>query len=54
MCTLPLLRRICRQSYSDPLQVYETLKRRGMDLVTVTDRDSIGAINRCAVFGIFF
>src|SRR6476646_5762791 len=43
MCTLPLLRRICRESYSDPLQVYETAKRRGMDLVTVSDRDSIVA-----------
>jgi predicted metal-dependent phosphoesterase TrpH len=41
MCTLPILRRICRESYSDPLAVYETLKRRGMNLVTITDHDSI-------------
>ena len=43
MCTVPLLNRICRESYSAPRDVYETLKRRGMDLVTVTDHDSIDA-----------
>lgn len=43
MCTVPLLNRICRESYSAPQEVYETLKRRGMDLVTVTDHDSIDA-----------
>ena len=44
MCTVPVLKRICRESYNDPLEVYETLKRRGMDLVTVTDHDSIDAV----------
>jgi predicted metal-dependent phosphoesterase TrpH len=44
MCTVPVLKRICRESYNDPLEVYETLKRRGMDLVTVTDHDSIDAL----------
>ena len=44
MCTVPLLDRICRESYNDPHQVYETLKLRGMDLVTVTDHDSIDAV----------
>ena len=43
MCTVPVFKRICRESYSDPLAVYDTLKRRGMDLVTVTDHDSIDA-----------
>lgn len=43
MCTVPVFRRICRESYSDPGEVYATLKRRGMDLVTVTDHDSIGS-----------
>jgi predicted metal-dependent phosphoesterase TrpH len=43
MCNIPLLGRICRESYNDPRAVYETLKRRGMDLVTVTDHDSIDA-----------
>jgi predicted metal-dependent phosphoesterase TrpH len=41
MCTVPLFNRVCRESYSDPEAVYQTLKRRGMDLVTVTDHDSI-------------
>jgi predicted metal-dependent phosphoesterase TrpH len=44
MCTAPILYKICRESYSHPDRVYETLKRRGMDLVTVTDHDSIGAV----------
>lgn len=35
------LRHVCRESYSPPEQVYETLKRRGMGLVTLTDHDSI-------------
>ena len=43
MCTVPVFKRICRESYSDPAEVYETLKRRGMDLVTVADHDSIDA-----------
>jgi predicted metal-dependent phosphoesterase TrpH len=44
MCTVPVMKRICRESYNDPVEVYETLKRRGMDLVTVTDHDSIDAV----------
>jgi predicted metal-dependent phosphoesterase TrpH len=43
MCSVPLLNRICRESYNDPHEVYRTLKMRGMDLVTVTDHDSIDA-----------
>ncbi len=31
----------CRDCYSDPVDVYRTAKRRGMDLVTITDHDSI-------------
>ena len=31
----------CRDCYSRPLDVYWTAKRRGMDLVTITDHDSI-------------
>jgi predicted metal-dependent phosphoesterase TrpH len=46
MCTVPLLDRICRESYNDPDEVYDLLKRRGMDLVTVTDHDSIDAAER--------
>src|ERR1700726_957381 len=44
MCTVPVLSRVCRESYNEPLALYETLKRRGMDLVTVTDHDSIDAV----------
>jgi predicted metal-dependent phosphoesterase TrpH len=43
MCTLPGLKAICRECYSEPEAVYQTLRRRGMDLVTVSDHDSIGA-----------
>src|SRR5580704_2105930 len=42
MCTQPIANRICRESYSAPEQVYAGLKNRGMDLVTLTDHDSIG------------
>ena len=38
MCTVPLLNRVCRESYSNPADVYNVLKERGMDLVTVTER----------------
>jgi predicted metal-dependent phosphoesterase TrpH len=41
MCNIPGFHRFCRESYNEPGAVYETLKRRGMDLVTVTDHDSI-------------
>lgn len=43
MCTVPGFRRICRESYNQPARLYDALKRRGMDLVTVTDHDSIDA-----------
>ncbi len=43
MCTVPWLSAICRESYNDPAELYQTLKQRGMDLVTVTDHDSIAA-----------
>jgi predicted metal-dependent phosphoesterase TrpH len=41
MCTLPVLRRLCRESYSPPQDLYFALRRRGLDLVTFTDHDSI-------------
>ena len=44
MCTVPVLGAVCRESYNDPAAVYEKLKRLGMDLVTVTDHDSIDAV----------
>ena len=54
MCTVPIFRRICRESYSDPREVYDTLKRRGMDVVTVTDHDSIDAAEALRQHADFF
>ncbi|MGA3189481.1 MAG: PHP-associated domain-containing protein [Bryobacteraceae bacterium] len=54
MCTVPVMKRICRESYNDPREVYETLKRRGMDLVTVTDHDSIDAVEPLRRYPDFF
>ncbi len=54
MCTIPLLRRVCGESYNQPLEVYEKLKRIGMDLVTVTDHDSIGAVEELRARPDFF
>jgi predicted metal-dependent phosphoesterase TrpH len=49
-----MLNRICRECYSDPQAVYETLKQRGMDLVTVTDHDSIDAVEQLRKYHDFF
>src|SRR5579871_3424586 len=54
MCNIPVLNRVCLESYNDPLEVYETLKRRGMDLVTITDHDSIGAAEQLRSHPDFF
>jgi predicted metal-dependent phosphoesterase TrpH len=54
MCTIPGLRGICRESYNDPLAVYQKLKRLGMDLVTVTDHDSIDAVEALRSYPDFF
>jgi predicted metal-dependent phosphoesterase TrpH len=54
MCTLPLLRAICRECYSEPEAVYQTLRRAGMDLVTVSDHDSIGAAEALRHYPDFF
>ena len=39
--TLPILHRVAQECYSEPKAVYETALARGMDLVTLTDHDSI-------------
>jgi predicted metal-dependent phosphoesterase TrpH len=41
LCTTPFVKRFCRESYSDPRQVYAMLRQRGMTLFTLTDHDSI-------------
>lgn len=38
---LPVLRHLGRECYSEPKEVYERARARGMDLVTLTDHDSI-------------
>jgi predicted metal-dependent phosphoesterase TrpH len=40
-CTTPFARRFCRESYNDPEEVYAVLERKGMNLFTLTDHDSI-------------
>jgi len=54
MCTVPLLSNFCRECYSEPEEVYQTLRRRGMDLVTVSDHDSIAAAETLRVHDDFF
>jgi predicted metal-dependent phosphoesterase TrpH len=45
---LPVLRHLGRECYSEPEAVYEQARRRGMDLVTLTDHDSIEGALRLA------
>jgi predicted metal-dependent phosphoesterase TrpH len=40
-CTTPFARTFCRESYNDPEEVYAVLERKGMNLFTLTDHDSI-------------
>lgn len=54
MCTEPFLRLIARESYNDPLALYAILKSRGLDLVTVTDHDSIDAAESLRKYPDFF
>ena len=54
LCTVPVARRFCRESYSEPEEVYFRLKQMGMDLVTVTDHDSIGAAAALSRYPDFF
>ena len=41
MFTAPVLDRICRESYSEPAELYNRLKRKGMSAITITDHDCI-------------
>ena len=46
MFNVPGLDRICRESYNEPAEVYDRLKRMSMSLVTITDHEAIdGAEN---------
>jgi predicted metal-dependent phosphoesterase TrpH len=44
MCTIPVMSHFCRESYNQPAALYDSLKAQGMDLVTITDHDSIDAV----------
>jgi predicted metal-dependent phosphoesterase TrpH len=54
MCTVPVFSRVCLESYNEPRALYEELKQRGMDLVTVTDHDSIDAVEELRRYPDFF
>ena len=41
MFTVPGLNRICRESYTEPAEVYDRLKRMDMSIITITDHDAI-------------
>ena len=43
MCSTAGLGRVCRESYNEPREGYDRLKRLGMSIVTITDHDSIDA-----------
>jgi predicted metal-dependent phosphoesterase TrpH len=43
-CTVPVLRRFVDECYAEPEQVFATARRRGMDLVTLTDHDTITGV----------
>ena len=54
MCTVPFARRFCKESYNEPQALYDRLKGLGMDLVTVTDHDSIDAVECLRRYPDFF
>src|SRR5712671_4042831 len=54
MFDAPVLNRVCRESYNDPAEVYERLKRLGMSIVTITDHDSIDAVEVLRRYPDFF
>src|SRR5262245_44974443 len=45
---LPVLKHVSRESYSAPEDVYAVAKARGMELVTLTDHDTIEGALRLA------
>jgi predicted metal-dependent phosphoesterase TrpH len=53
-CTTPFVGRFCRESYSDPGEVYSVLRQRGMNLFTLTDHDSIEGSEGLRKHGDFF
>ena len=53
-CTTPFARKFCRESYSDPEQLYALLRQRGMSLFTLTDHDSIEGAEKLRRHADFF
>jgi predicted metal-dependent phosphoesterase TrpH len=53
-CTTPVVNKICRESYSDPEEVYSLLGQRGMDLITLTDHDSVDGAEALRRYSNFF
>jgi len=45
---VPVLDHLGRECYSNPLEVYERARLRGMDLVTLTDHDTVEGAMRLA------
>jgi predicted metal-dependent phosphoesterase TrpH len=54
MCNTPGLTRVCLESYNEPRQVYNRLKQLGMSAVTITDHDSIDAVEELRKYPDFF
>lgn len=54
MCDTPLLHLVCRESYSQPDEVYTRCKHVGMSMVTLTDHDSIDAAEHLRRYQDFF
>src|SRR4030088_1045215 len=54
MCSTPGLNRICCESYNDATEVYKRLKTLGMAVVTITDHDSIDAVEILRKYPHFF
>jgi predicted metal-dependent phosphoesterase TrpH len=51
---MPVLRRFLLESYSTPLEICTRLRQRGMNLVTLTDHDSIGGAAELRRYPDFF
>lgn len=54
MFTAPGLDRICRESYDDPAEIYDRLKRMSMSIVTITDHDCIDGAEALRRYPDFF
>src|ERR1700693_2627587 len=54
LCTTAFVRRFCRESYSNPDEVFARLRQRGMNLFTLTDHDSIEGAEKLRHHSNFF